>query len=73
MAQTFAVPLDIGAANTSVFNDISNALATLRSSFSGTVAPTSPVAGNLWWDTTGPTMKVYNGSAWVALGSVDGD
>jgi hypothetical protein len=36
-------------------------------------APTSPSTGDLWVDSTIPTVKAYNGSAWIALGSVADD
>ena len=34
-------------------------------------APTAPLTGQLWWDTTtppGPLLKVYSGTAWKSLG-----
>jgi hypothetical protein len=40
--------------------------------FSGT-APSSPTTGDLWVDSTALIIKVYNGSAWVSLGSVADD
>jgi hypothetical protein len=36
-------------------------------------APISPATGDLWVDSTIPTVKAYNGSTWVALGSVADD
>jgi hypothetical protein len=36
-------------------------------------APSSPATGDLWVDSTIPTVKAYNGSTWVALGSVADD
>jgi hypothetical protein len=40
--------------------------------FSGT-APSSPETGDLWVDSTALIIKAYNGSAWIALGSVADD
>ena len=34
-----------------------------------TTAPTSPVEGQVWYDTTNNILKVYDGSAWVAVGT----
>lgn len=66
-AQTFAVPLDPNQALSSSVSDISNALATIRTSFSGTSAPTSPapVEGQTWWNTATNVLYHYNGSVWV--------
>jgi hypothetical protein len=36
-------------------------------------APSSPATGDLWVDSTALIIKAYNGSAWVALGSVADD
>ncbi len=33
----------------------------------GAAAPSSPKANDLWVDTTGPTLKYYNGSTWVSV------
>lgn len=38
--------------------------------FAGTTAPTLPLAGQCWFDTTTGTMKIYNGLSWVAAGGV---
>ena len=35
---------------------------------SGSTAPSSPNEWDLWYDTTNDVLKVYNGSAWVAVG-----
>lgn len=50
-----------------------NKFDSLQSSFSGTSAPTSPVIGQLWADTTDDIMKVRNfaGTGWDA--SLHGD
>lgn len=38
--------------------------------FAGTTAPTLPLAGQCWFDTTSGTMKIYNGVSWIAAGGV---
>lgn len=35
--------------------------------FANTTAPSSPLAGQLWWDTTGSLLKVYNGSSFKTI------
>jgi hypothetical protein len=57
-------------ANRDIFN---NALAALRSSFSGTSAPPSPVAGQPWYNTTTGAWSLYNGSTFTVLLNTDGD
>ena len=38
----------------------------VRETAAGTGAPTSPVVGHVWYDTTVPALKVFTGSSWVA-------
>ena len=40
----------------------------LMENFSNTSAPTKPIVGQLWWDSTNASLKVYNGSAFVEAG-----
>ena len=40
----------------------------LLENFANSSAPSSPLAGTLWWDTTNTALKVYNGSTWVESG-----
>jgi len=38
------------------------------STFASTTAPTSPVDGDLWYDTANTDLKVWNGSMWASSG-----
>jgi len=40
----------------------------LLENFSNTSAPTKPVSGQLWWDSTNSKLQVYNGTAWQTSG-----
>jgi len=44
----------------------------LLENFANTTAPSSPVEGQLWYDTTAGVdqLKVYDGAAWVAAGGI---
>jgi hypothetical protein len=45
--------------------NIENNFDALRSLFSGSTAPTSPDAGQLWYDTTAYVVKIRYNSSWV--------
>lgn len=40
----------------------------LLENFSNTAAPSNPLTGQLWWDSTEQRLKVYNGSVWKSSG-----
>lgn len=75
MSQTYTVYVTTTAAGTALTRqiDINEAL---RTHFSGTAAPSTPVAGQRWLDTDTPsatiwTMKLYDGTDWIELFRVD--
>tara|TARA_B100001057_G_scaffold499949_1_gene612673 strand:- start:1193 stop:2647 length:1455 start_codon:yes stop_codon:yes gene_type:complete len=41
----------------------------LLENFSNTTAPSSPIAGQMWWDSTNSLLKVYTGSAFKTVSS----
>ena len=41
----------------------------LLENFSNTTAPSSPLAGQLWWDSTNNLLKVYTGSTFKTVSS----
>jgi hypothetical protein len=46
----------------------------LRNTFTGATAPTSPDTGQFWIDTNvTPTLKYYNGAAWVVVNQLVGN
>ena len=40
----------------------------LLENFSNTSAPSNPITGQLWWDSTNSKLKVYNGTSWLSTG-----
>jgi hypothetical protein len=40
----------------------------LLENFANSSAPSTPLAGQLWWDSTNTALKVYTGAAWVESG-----
>ena len=40
----------------------------LLENFSNSTAPTKPIQGQVWWDSTNSKLKVYNGTAWQNSG-----
>jgi len=41
----------------------------LLENFANTSAPSTPLAGQMWWDTTNSLLKVYNGTAFKTVSS----
>jgi hypothetical protein len=72
MAQTFS-EIPAGVAFVVVRDIVNNSLAALVSSFSGTSAPASPVAGQLWLNTSTGAFSIYTGSVWAQIGALSGD
>ena len=40
----------------------------LLENFSNTAAPSNPLTGQIWWDTSSKRLKVYDGTVWKASG-----
>lgn len=40
----------------------------LLENFSNTAAPSNPITGQLWWDTSEQRLKIYDGTVWKASG-----
>lgn len=50
--------------------DQANNVVVVGSAFVGTAGPTSPIEGDLWYDTTANLLKAYNGATWLAAGYI---
>ena len=71
MSQTWHLPLlttDTLSASRGYLND---AFEALRTCFSGSSEPGTPVRGQFFVDTDDNTWKIYNGSSWTTLGDID--
>lgn len=68
---TFTVDQDgrLTAAASQAIANLTQAMLTAgyRLTFSGTSAPSSPSAGDHWYDTTNKLLNVYNGTVWITL------
>lgn len=69
MSQTYTTPAGTDPANQAIKDTLPARDDALRSLFSGATEPSSPVAYQLWADTTGKLLKQRNAgnSAWVDL------
>lgn len=70
MAQTFAT-IDQGTqTGTQIFGHLDDRTTTLRSCFAGDDPPSSPLTGQLWFETDTLTLYYWDGTQWVVVGSV---
>lgn len=53
-----------GTGNLSISGTLTHGGVTNSPLSSGATAPTSPVAGQMWWDTATSRLKMYTGTAW---------
>ena len=70
MSQTYTDDcFDAGHVALTDLQNMENNFAALKSSFSGTDAPSNPVAGMWWWDTTSGILKIRNNdnNAWLSI------
>lgn len=67
MAQEFETDIYYGSkAGKTTMQDVENALLSLRSSFSGTSAPTNTVGGMVWQDDSGRKVRNFANTTWLA-------
>lgn len=59
MSQTYATINQASQTGTVVFGHLADRTDTLRSSFSGTSSPSTPVTGQFWYDTSNEYVSVY--------------
>lgn len=57
----------VGKNSTSYGEALNENFIKILESFSSTVAPSVPLQGQLWWDSTNKQLSVYQGTAWKVL------
>jgi hypothetical protein len=69
MGQTYAT-INLGTqTGAQVFGHLADRTDTIRSCFSGDNAPSSPVEGQLWWESDRNVLQVFDGTGWVEVGT----
>lgn len=71
--QTVPVPLNLNQSGQQVLSDVSSALSSMLTQLSGTSAPSSPVTGQRYWNTTDKCVYRWNGSSWVREAPANAD
>lgn len=72
MAQTWNFPMASTATLSDSRSYINDSCASLKSSFSGTSPPSSPVAGQVYFNTSTSAFNTYSGSSWYQIFTVNG-
>lgn len=74
MSQSYTVPSGTDKLSTAIKTNIAGCLEALRSLFSGSAEPASPVAYQLWSDTATSLLKIRNAAnnAWLVLATLQG-
>ena len=66
---TASTSLTLVGKNYSGFGEVINEnYIKLLENFSNTAAPSNPLTGQLWWDSTDQRLQVYNGTVWKSSG-----
>lgn len=75
MSQDYVIPTGLDKLRVAIKTRIANALEALRSHFSGTAAPGTPVAGQPFFDTTTGILYLRNvaNTQWVAIANASDD
>ena len=61
----------IGKNYTGFGEAINENFVSMLENFANTSAPTTPLAGQIWWDTSSSRLKVYTGANWTTPSSLN--